>query len=125
MNNLWSFIWSSFLIFAFVVYLIIVFSIITDLFRDRKLNGWYKAFWILFPVWIPYLTAFVYLIARGTGMAARQHEAAQRGRSATTEYIREAAGTSPSTEIAQASALLNSGASTQSEYDSLKARALA
>jgi Na+-translocating ferredoxin:NAD+ oxidoreductase RnfE subunit len=125
MGNFWDFIWTAFLIFAFAVYLMILFSIITDLFRDTVLNGWYKALWILFLVWVPYITAFVYLIARGKGMAHRQHEANERRREAASAYIRDAGGVSASTEIGQAKALLDSGAITQDEYEKLKARALA
>lgn len=125
MSNFWDFIWTAFLIFAFAVYLMILFSIITDLFRDTKLNGWYKALWILFLVWVPYITAFVYLIARGRGMAHRQQESNERRREAASAYIRHAGGASPSAEIAQAKALLDSGTITQGEYETLKARALA
>ena len=124
MTNFWSFIWASFIVFAFVVYLMILFSVIADLFRDRALNGWYKVLWIVFLVWIPYLTAFVYLIARGRGMSERQLHAAERSQTAATEYIRHAAGVGGATEIAQAKALFDAGTITEGEYTSLKARAL-
>jgi hypothetical protein len=125
MTHFWDIIWTSFLIFAFVAYILILIGIITDLFRDTKLNGWLKAIWILFLVWLPYLTAFVYLIGRGRGMAERQQEAADRGRKIAHEYIRDSSGYSPSAEIAQAKALFDSGAITEQEYATLKARALA
>ena len=125
MTNFWDFIWASFVVFAFVVYLMILFSVIADLFRDRVLSGWYKVLWIVFLVWIPYLTSFVYLIARGRGMTERQIEAAEHGQQATTEYIRHAAGVGGATEITQAKALLNDGTITEAEYAALKAKALA
>ena len=123
--NFWDFIWSAFLVFAFIAYLMVLFSIIGDLFRDRALNGWYKALWIIFLVVFPYLTALVYLIARGRGMAERQLEHAQAARAATDDYIRHAAGTGPASEIAHAKALLDAGTITQDEFDSLKKKALA
>ena len=125
MSNLWDIVWTSFLIFAFVAYLMILFSIITDLFRDHVLNGWYKALWLVFLVALPYLAAFIYLIARGRGMAERQQAAIAHNREAANAYIREAAGTGPASEIAHAKKLLDDGTITADEYASLKAKALA
>ena len=123
--NLWDFLWSTFLIFAFVAYLIILFSICADLFRDRGLAGGYKALWIIFLIVLPYLAAFVYLIARGRGMAERQAEADARNRQEVGAYVRDLAGPSSASEIAQAKALLDSGTITAEEFSTLKARALA
>lgn len=124
MANFWEFLWSSFLIFAFIAYLMILFSIVTDLFRDRELNGWYKAIWVVFLILLPYLTAFVYLIARGRTMAERSHQYAAKAQEATDNYIRHAAGTGPASEIAHAKALLDGGTITAAEFESLKAKAL-
>ena len=111
--------------FIFIAYLMVLFSIIGDLFRDRDLNGWAKALWIIFLVFLPFLTALVYLIARGKGMAERQIREVDTARSAANEYIREVAGSSPADEIGKAKTLFDSGAITQAEYDRLKERALA
>jgi hypothetical protein len=125
MSNFWDIIWTAFLVFAFVAYLMILFSIITDLFRDRVLNGWYKALWFIFLIWVPYLAAFIYLIARGKGMAERQAEFAAHRREEAGAYIREVAGTGgPSAEIAQAKALLDAGTITEAEFKKLKTKAL-
>ena len=123
--NLWDFLWSTFLIFAFVAYLIILFSICADLFRDRGLAGGYKALWIIFLIVLPYLAAFIYLIARGRGMAERQAESDARKRQEVGAYVRDLAGPSSASEIAQAKALLDSGTITAEEFSTLKARALA
>ena len=125
MSNFWDILWTAFVIFAFVAYLMILFTIVTDLFRDRALSGWFKALWFIFLVWVPYLAAFIYLIARGRGMAERQQEAAATSRQAASAYVRELAGTGPAPEIAQAKALLDAGTIDQSEFDALKKRALA
>jgi hypothetical protein len=124
MSNFWDILWTSFLIFAFVAYLMVLFSIITDLFRDRALNGWYKALWFIFLVWVPYLTAFVYLIARGKGMSERSMEMYTARQQAANAYIREAAGTGPASEIASAKALLDAGTITEAEFATLKKNAL-
>ena len=124
-TSFWDIIWCFVFVFAFVAYLMALFSIIGDLFRDRKLNGWFKAIWILFLIFVPFLTALVYLIARGKGMAERAAGAAQEAQNATDAYIRQAAGSSPSEEIAKAKALLDSGAITAEDFAALKAKALA
>lgn len=124
MSNFWDFIWTAFLVFAFIAYLMILFTIITDLFRDRALNGWYKALWFIFLIWVPYLAAFIYLIARGRGMAERQAEFAAVRREEAGAYIREVAGTGPAAEIAQAKALLEAGTITEAEFTKLKSKAL-
>lgn len=111
--------------FVFVAYLVVLFSIVGDIFRDRTLKGWMKAVWIVFLVFVPFLTALVYLIARGQGMAERQAKGAEEARSSAEEYIRSVAGTSPTEEITRAKALLDDGAITDAEFESLKAKVLA
>ncbi len=124
MEQFWSVIWMFFWTFAFVAYLFALFAVITDIFRDHKLSGWLKAVWILFLVFVPFLTVLVYLIARGRSMTERQAKSAQRAEAATTEYIRSVAGASPSREIAQAKELLDAGTLSQDEFEAVKARAL-
>ena len=107
-----------------------LFYILTDLFRDHQLSGWWKALWIIFLIFMPYLTALVYIIARGRGMSERQMAAAREARSAQDAYIKQvagsaAAGKSPAEHIADAKALLDNGTINQAEFDQLKAKALA
>ena len=126
-ESFWDIIWWTIWIFAFIAYLWAVIAIISDLFRDHALNGWWKAVWIVFLLFFPFLTALVYLIARGRGMAERAQRDATEAQEATNAYIRQAAGTSasPADEIAKAKALLDAGTISQQEYDLLKAKALA
>ncbi|MBX7431155.1 SHOCT domain-containing protein [Mycobacterium sp. Y57] len=124
-DTFWHFLWSMIVIFAVIAYLMILFSILVDLFwRDQKTSGWVKAVWVIFLIVLPYLTALVYLIARGGGMAERAREQAMQAKKETDDYIKQAAGRSPAQEIADAKALLESGAITQAEFESLKAKAL-
>ena len=125
MSDLWQLIWNVFVIFAFVAYLMILISIFSDLFRDRGLNGWYKALWFIFLIVAPYLAAFIYIIARGRGMAERSAELAQARTEAANSYIRQVAGTGPAADIASAQALLDEGTITEAEYEKLKKKALA
>ncbi|PQZ53319.1 MULTISPECIES: SHOCT domain-containing protein [unclassified Microbacterium] len=123
-GSFWDIIWWFFLAFIFISYLFALFAIIADLFRDRKLNGWWKAVWIIFLIFVPFLTALVYLIARGSGMAERSNAEAANARSAADAYIQQVAGSSPSEEIAKAKALLDSGTITAEEYNTIKAKVL-
>uniref|UniRef100_UPI0028D7467E SHOCT domain-containing protein n=1 Tax=uncultured Leifsonia sp. TaxID=340359 RepID=UPI0028D7467E len=123
-NNFWNIIWLFFWSFAFIAYLFALFAIISDLFRDHKLNGWWKALWIIFLIFVPFLTALVYLIARGPGMAERSQKEARQVQQATDSYIREVASSSPADEIAKAKALLDSGTITPDEFAHLKSVAL-
>lgn len=116
----WWFLWA----FVFFTYLMALFAIIGDLFRDHKLSGWWKAVWIFFLIVAPFITALIYLIARGSGMSKRGVEAAQHYQSAQSDYIKHVAGTSPADEIAKAKSLLDAGTITAAEYDSIKAKAL-
>jgi Phospholipase_D-nuclease N-terminal len=123
-NNFWGFAYFFFWIFAFVAYLIAVFSIIGDLFRDKTLNGWLKAIWFLFLIFVPFLTALVYLIARGQGLAERSEARHQAREEGTKTYV-QSAPVSPAEELAKASALLDSGTITKAEFDSIKSTVLA
>lgn len=123
-SNLWHVIWVLFSIFVFVSYLMALFAVIGDLFRDHQLNGWLKALWLLLLFFVPILTLLVYLIVRGSGMAARSAAAQKEAEDATRAYIQEAAGTGPAAEIAAAQKLLKDGAITEAEFTKLKAKAL-
>jgi len=124
-NTFWDFLWTTLVIFAFVAYLMILFNILVDLFwRDHQTSGWVKAIWVIFLIVLPYLTALVYLIARGKGMAERAREQAMTAKRETDDYIKQAAGRSPAQEIADAKNLLETGTITQAEFDTLKAKAL-
>ncbi|WP_421733060.1 SHOCT domain-containing protein [Cellulomonas sp.] len=118
---LWLMIWW----FLFFAYLVILFQIIGDLFRDRELSGWLKALWMIALVFLPFLTAFIYLIARGKSMSERQTSAVIQAKSDTDAYIRGVAGSSPASQISDAKALLDQGVIDDSEFAALKARALA
>ncbi len=124
-ENLLDLLWIFFVGFVFVAYLMTLFSVVGDLFRDRELSGWWKAIWMIFLIFVPFLTVLVYLIARGKGMAERDHRNAQAAKQAADDYIRSVATNSPAEEIAKAKQLLEAGTISQAEFDALKARVLA
>ena len=123
--SIWDLVAWFFWAFVFISYLMVVFTIIGDIFRDSSLNGWLKAVWIIFLVFLPFLTSLVYLIARGQGMAQRRGEQIAELQAAQTAYIRETAGSSPADDITKARGLLDSGVITQAEFETLEAKALA
>ena len=124
--DLWSLVAWFFWVFVFVAYLMVLFSILGDLFRDHTLSGGWKAVWVIFLIFVPFLTALVYLIARGSGMQKRSVEQYAELRKQQDAYIRTAAGSSsPTDDIAKAKGLLDSGAISDAEFTALKTKALA
>ena len=124
MSNFWDLMWLILSTFVFVAYLLILFQIVADLFRDSELGGGSKALWLIGLIFVPMLTAIIYVITRGTGMANRQRAAIERSKSEAESYIRQVAGKSPAEQIADAKALLDAGTINQEEFAKLKAKAL-
>ncbi len=126
--SFWDVVWFIFITYVFVAYLMLLFSIITDLFRDPDAGGVAKAAWMVALIFLPFLTALIYVITRGKGMARRAQERAVAQRKQQDEYIRQVAGgsgtPSPTDQITQARALLDAGVISQSEYEALKSKAL-
>ena len=113
-------------IFFFVIWIWILITILTDLFRDHELSGWAKAAWVLFLVFIPFLTALIYLIARGEGMRDRTIKANADAKKHFDEYVRQQAhAASPADELHKLAELKDKGALSQEEFDQAKAKLLA
>jgi len=118
----------SFWFFIWIAALVVWFRCILDLFRDSSLSGWGKAGWAILLIFVPWLGALIYLIARGRSMSERQMAELTQARAEQEKYIRQVASTSstsPADQIASAKGLLDSGTITQTEFDALKAKALA
>jgi hypothetical protein len=111
-------------IFFFVIWIWILITILTDLFRDHELSGWAKAAWVLFLVFIPFLTALIYLIARGSGMRDRTIKAQAEAKQHMDAYIREQAGSSPADELHKLNDLKEKGAISAEEFEKAKAKLL-
>ena len=117
----------SFWFFIWIAALMVWFRCLFDMFGDSTLSGWAKAGWAILLIFVPWVGALIYLIARGRSMTDRQMKAAADMQSAQEDYIKQVASapTSPADQIASAKSLLDSGAVTQAEFDALKAKALA
>ena len=126
MDSFWDFFWFTVSFFLLMAYLVVLFQILSDLFRDKGVSGGMKAVWVFCLIFFPIITSLVYLIVRGEGMAERNAAAMQAAQADTEAYIRSVSSgsSSPADEIARAKALLDSGAISQAEFDSLKAKAL-
>jgi Phospholipase_D-nuclease N-terminal len=115
----------AFEVFFFVIWIWILITILTDLFRDHALSGWAKAAWVLFLVFIPFITALIYLIARGGGMRERALKAQAEAKEHMDTYIREQAQVSPADELHKLQELKEKGALSGEEFDRAKAKLLA
>jgi len=109
-------------IFFFVIWIWILITILSDLFRDHEMSGWGKAAWVFFLVFVPFLTALIYLGVRGSGMRERALKAQQEAKAEMDTYIRDAAQTSPADELHKLSELRDKGAISDEEFEKMKAK---
>jgi hypothetical protein len=125
-NSFSDFFWLLLWAFVFTCYLIVLFQVFGDLFRDRDLSGWWKAVWIIFLIIAPFLSVLIYVIARGTGMAERRQESLGGRRRDDEVYVPPPVMKidNPAGQIATAQQLLDSGTISQTEFDQLKQKAL-
>ena len=126
-NSFSDFFWLLVWAFVFGCYIIVLFQVVVDLFRDQDLSGWWKAIWIIFLIIVPFLSVLIYVIARGRGMAERRQEALGGGRREEEAYVPPPIMKidNPAGQIASAQQLLDQGAINQAEFDQLKQKALA
>jgi Short C-terminal domain/Phospholipase_D-nuclease N-terminal len=120
--------WGMLEFFFLFIWLLILFHVFGDLFRDHSLSGGTKTLWVLFLVFLPFLAVFVYLIVRGHGMAERSVAQQRRAQEQFAGYVRDVAAdgsATPTEQIAKAKEMLDAGTIDQSEFDRLKAKALA
>ncbi|MGG8410113.1 SHOCT domain-containing protein [Streptomyces sp. 12297] len=118
--------WTMMMVFLWVLWFMLLFRVIGDIFRDDELNGWGKAGWTIFVIILPFLGVFVYLIARGRGMGERELRRAQANEQAFRSYVREnATPASAAEELTRLAELKNRGDITAAEYEQAKAKALA
>jgi hypothetical protein len=118
--------WSMLVFFLWVAWFILLFHIIGDVFRRRDASGVNKTMWLIFMILVPFIGVFAYLILNGDDMARRNAEAQQAARGEMDDYVRSVAGSGgAAAEIEKAKGLLDSGAISQTEFDAIKAKAIA
>jgi predicted PurR-regulated permease PerM len=120
-----TFLWSLIVIFFMVVYFMMLFSVIVDVFRRHDIHGGKKALWLLFILVAPLVGLLAYLIVNGHGIAERQAKDVQRSQDQFDQYVKTvAAGSGSADQIAKAKELLDAGTITQAEFDQIKPKAL-
>jgi Phospholipase_D-nuclease N-terminal len=119
--------WSMFVFFAWILFFWLLFVIFGDLFSRHDISGWGKAAWSVFVIVLPFVGIFTYLIVEGRAMGERRQAAARQAQTQVDDYVRSVAstGNDPAAQIASAKALLDNGTISQTEFDRLKAKALA
>ena len=120
-----SVLWTMAVFFAWIIWFWLLITVFSDLFRRHDASGFTKVLWMIFVIILPYLGVFIYLIANHDGMTERAVKQQQAAQQQLDQHIRSVAPASSTEEIAKAKQLLDSGAINQTEYESLKAKALA
>jgi hypothetical protein len=119
-------IWTMFIFFLWIIWFWLLFTVFIDIFRRHDISGGKKALWLIFTIILPYLGVFIYLITQNEGITQRNVDRAQASKAQFDDYVRTTAGGGgPAAEIERAKGLLDSGAITQAEFDSIKQKALA
>jgi hypothetical protein len=116
----WHFVWDVLVVFVFLIFLIMFFQVVLDLFRSHDLSGWAKAGWVIVLIILPLIGVLIYLIVRGSGMAER----AVKTQLEDADRLRRAGGLAPTDEIANAKKLLDDGVISQDEFEAIKKKAL-
>jgi hypothetical protein len=119
-------IWTMFIFFLWIIWFWLLFTVFIDIFRRHDISGGKKTLWLIFTIILPYLGVFIYLITQNEGITQRNIDRAQASKTQFDDYVRTTAGSGgPAAEIERAKGLLDSGAITQAEFDSIKQKALA
>jgi Phospholipase_D-nuclease N-terminal len=121
-----SVIWTMIVFFGWIIWIWLLITIFADLFRRSDISGWAKAGWVVVLLLLPFVGVLIYLIAQSRGMAERRHHEVEQAQSQFDQYVRSVSSQPlPADQIARGKELLDSGAITPQEFDSLKQKALA
>jgi hypothetical protein len=114
--------WLVIVAFFFIAYLMVLFSILIDIFSDHEMGGLAKAVWVIALILFPLLVALIYLIVRGGGMARRSAARNAAAQQEVDAYIRDVAGNGAASELARAAELHDRGKLSDAEYEALKVK---
>ena len=115
---LWSLLW----FFLFFRWFWLIITVFADIIRSRDMSGWGKAAWAVGIIILPFLGVFMYLIIHGGNMSRRAQDDAIEQEKAVQAYIRDAAGTSPTDELAKLAELHGAGQLSDAEYEQAKTK---
>ncbi|EFL35929.1 integral membrane protein [Streptomyces viridochromogenes DSM 40736] len=110
--------WAILFFFLWIMWIVLLFRVVLDIFRDDSLSGWGKAGWLVFCIVLPFIGVFVYVVARGKDMGRRETAQAREQQEAFDSYIRETAkgGGSSADELARLSEIRARGDITDEEF---------
>jgi len=112
--------------FLWILWFWLLITVFADIFRRHDISGAKKTLWIVFTILVPFLGVFVYLITQNVGMTERQLDRTRAQREQFDDYVRQTASSGgAAAEIEKAKQLLDSGAITQAEFETMKQKALA
>jgi len=120
MTSLWDFVWAM-IVFYFMFMVIWMFiGVFADIFRREDLSGVAKAAWLLLIVILPFLGILIYMILR-----PKMTEQDKRIIAEAQAQQSRLSGGSAADDIAKAHTLLEKGAISAEEFETIKRRALA
>ena len=122
--EVWDAFWTMLWFFLFFIWIWLLISVFSDIFRSDDLSGWSKALWTIFVIVLPYLGVFVYMIARGKRMGEHAMQDASRRENQMRGYVQEVAGTSTAGEIERLAELQKQGTISDEEFRQAKAKLL-
>lgn len=117
LSMLWFFLW--------ILWIFLVVRILMDVFTSDDMNGWAKAGWTILVIFLPLIGVLAYLIVRGRSMQERQQQAINAQDQAFRASVKEAAGTSPASELSKLADLHDRGVISDAEFDRQKDKILA
>lgn len=127
LNLFWTMLW----FFLWIMWLFLLFRIITDIFRSHDLSGWLKAGWLILVLVVPFLGVLLYVVVRGKSMGERDLQQAKAADESLKAYLRDAADSGGRTgrgsvdELARLAELKDRGALTDEEFQKAKEKLLA
>jgi len=117
--------WTMLVFFVWIAWFFILIRVFADVFRRHDISGFAKVLWLIFVIVLPFLGVFIYLVVNSKGMSERDIKQVTDQQQQFDTYVQSVATTGSATEIEKAKQLLDSGAISQSEFDAIKAKALA
>jgi hypothetical protein len=124
-----DFFWTMMIFFLWIIWIWLLITVFIDVFRDKSLNGFAKAMWVLFLIFLPLLGVLIYLIARGDDMRNRQMDYAVEQQKRSEDYIRQVSGgggaTGNADELTKLAELHKNGVLTDEEFSAQKTKLLA
>lgn len=113
-----NFLVDLFVIFMFILWIWLLITVFSDLFRRHDISGGGKVVWVIFLIVLPYISVLAYVLTQGGGMAERQKAQAEKAR----EDLRSMVGYSVADEIRKLDDLKAAGSISDAEYGKLRAK---